>query len=115
MRRGWAHKLDPCGRQRRFGVHKAVLDSTAGFVVAYKSCGWARHLAEKAGAKFVLHPVKGKVVQLGETGGNGAARKPVVVTADGKAHRADLVVVACESPALRWSCKSFLSLSGPFN
>ncbi|ROV87735.1 hypothetical protein VMCG_10588 [Cytospora schulzeri] len=86
---GWAHKLDPCGRQQRFGVHKAVLDSTAGFVIAYKSCAWARHLAEKAGVKFILDSQKGRVVNVGDAEG-----KPILTTADGTKHAADLVIVA---------------------
>ncbi|KAK7730349.1 hypothetical protein SLS53_009049 [Cytospora paraplurivora] len=87
---GWAHKLDPSDRQQRFGVHKAVLDSSAGFVLAYKACTWARYLAEKAGVKFILDPGKGKVVTLED----GEDEKPIVTTADGKRHKADLVVVA---------------------
>ncbi|OTA96211.1 hypothetical protein M434DRAFT_393066 [Hypoxylon sp. CO27-5] len=87
--RGWAHKLDPCRRQERFGTHKAVLDSAAGFVYAYKSCAWAQHLARKAGVKFVLDPVRGKVVDITNKDGH-----PIVHTADGIEHSADLVVVA---------------------
>ncbi|KAI1134630.1 FAD dependent oxidoreductase [Hypoxylon sp. FL0543] len=87
--RGWAHKLDPCRRQERFGTHKAVLDSTAGFVYAYKSCAWAQHLAKKAGVKFVLDPARGKVVDITDKDGH-----PVVHTADGLEYPADLVVVA---------------------
>lgn len=88
--RGWAHKLDPCDRQRRFGVHKAVLDSTAGFVLAYKSCAWARYLAEQAGVKFILDSQKGKVVKVED----GEGVRSTVTTADGKRHEADLLVVA---------------------
>lgn len=88
--RGWAHKLDPCNRLERFKVHKAVLDSTAGYVLAYKSCAWARYLAAKSGVKFILDPVQGKVVGVGNKD-DGA---PTVTTADGSVHSADLVVVA---------------------
>ncbi|KAI5919583.1 FAD dependent oxidoreductase [Camillea tinctor] len=87
--RGWAHKLDPCQRQERFGVHKAVLDSTAGFVAAYKSCAWAQYLAKKAGVKTLLDPVRGKVVDI-----TSKDNHPVAVTADGVEHVADLIVVA---------------------
>ncbi|KAI1483155.1 FAD dependent oxidoreductase [Daldinia eschscholtzii] len=87
--RGWAHKLDPCRRQERFGTHKAVLDSTAGFVYAYKSCAWAQHLASKAGVKMILSPLRGKVVDI-----TTEEDRPVVVTADGSEITADLVVVA---------------------
>ncbi|KAI0438555.1 FAD dependent oxidoreductase [Xylaria telfairii] len=89
-RTGWAHKIDVCGRQERFGVHKAVLDSSAGFVVAYKACAWAQHLARKAGVEFILHPTKGKVVGIDTA----ADQKPRLRTADGMAHDGDLVVVA---------------------
>ncbi|RYC65119.1 hypothetical protein CHU98_g1115 [Xylaria longipes] len=87
---GWAHKLDVCGRQRRFGVHKAVLDSSAGFVMAYKSCAWAQHLARKSGVEFILHPAKGKVVGIDTT----PDQTSVLRTADGMIHEGDLVVVA---------------------
>ncbi|KAF7534342.1 hypothetical protein G7054_g6326 [Neopestalotiopsis clavispora] len=87
---GWSHKLDPCQRIERFGVHKAVLDSSAGFVVAYKSCAWAQYLARKAGVKFVLHPKQGKVLNV-NTGADG---KPYVETDDKVIHPADLVIVS---------------------
>lgn len=95
--RGWSHKLDPCHRQERFGVNKAVLDSSAGFVVAYKSCVWVKHLAEQSGVKFVLDPLKGKVTSITETSdGSSTARHPVVTTADSRTKVVDLVVVACK-------------------
>lgn len=87
---GWAHKLDPCDRQERFGKHKAVLDSTAGYVLAYKSCAWAKSIAEKAGVKFILDAQKGKVVDVENT----EVGKAVVTTADGHRHESELVVVA---------------------
>jgi sarcosine oxidase/L-pipecolate oxidase len=75
------------------GAHTAVLDSTAGFVVAYKSCTWARYLAERAGVKFILGSDRGKAVRIvTENGG------PTVHTSDGETYRADRVVVACECP-----------------
>ncbi|KAJ8130492.1 hypothetical protein O1611_g3140 [Lasiodiplodia mahajangana] len=87
---GWAHKLDVCERQKRFGVHKAVLDSSAGFAVAYKACAWAQYLARKAGVEFILHPIKGKVLDIDTA----TAHRPIVRTADQMVHEADLVVVA---------------------
>ncbi|KAI1863399.1 uncharacterized protein JN550_009510 [Neoarthrinium moseri] len=87
---GWGQKLDPCNRKSKFGVHKAVLDSSGGFVVAYKSCAWAQHLATKAGVKFLLHPSKGKVVHIQATEDG----KPVLEMADGTTHHGDYVVVA---------------------
>lgn len=74
----------------RFGVHKAVLDSSAGFVVAYKSCAWAQHLARKAGVKFVLHPIDGKVEDI-KTSPDGHT---LVTTADQQVHIGDLVIVS---------------------
>lgn len=71
----------------------AVLDSTAGFVVAYKSCAWARYLAEKAGVKFILGPSRGKAVRIATEEG-----RPTVHTADGETHSTDRVIVACELP-----------------
>ncbi|KAL7622649.1 hypothetical protein AAE478_008162 [Parahypoxylon ruwenzoriense] len=88
---GWARKLDPCRRQKRFGTHKAVLNSTEGFLYAYRSCTWALHLARKSGVETVLDPVKGRVVDIkpnGREGGN------AVYTADGREWSADLIVVA---------------------
>ncbi|KAI0879981.1 FAD dependent oxidoreductase [Annulohypoxylon maeteangense] len=87
--RGWAHKLDPCRRQERFGTHKAVLDSTAGFVYAHKSCAWAQHLAKRAGVEMILDPRRGKVIDITTTN-----NQPVVHTADGLQHTANIVVVA---------------------
>lgn len=88
--RGWAHKIDPCDREARFGVHKAVLDSTAGYVLAYKSCAWTAYLAEQAGVNFVLGAEKGRVVRIDEQDD-----KPKVETADGKIYEADVLVMAC--------------------
>lgn len=86
---GWAHKLDPTQRKQRLGVHRAVLDSTAGWVAAFRCCAWAQHLARSAGVKFVLGKGMGKVVEIEEDGG-----KPALKTVDGKTHPADLVIVA---------------------
>jgi hypothetical protein len=86
---GWIEKLDPCRRLERFGIHKAVLDTTAGFVYAYKSCAWAQYLARKHGVKFILDPIRGRVGKIGTSDG-----KPIVETIDGVKHSVDLVVVA---------------------
>jgi sarcosine oxidase / L-pipecolate oxidase len=87
---GWGHKLDPCQKSERLGVHKAVLDSSAGFVVAYKSCAWAQYLARKAGVKFILHPLHGKVTDIK----NDSQGRPIFETADKQNHVGDLVVVS---------------------
>ncbi|KAH6638583.1 FAD dependent oxidoreductase [Truncatella angustata] len=86
---GWGPKLDPCRRVERLGVHKAVLDASGGFVVAYKSCAWAQHLARKAGVKLILHPSRGKVVDLGTRDG-----RPRLETADKQVYAGDLVIVS---------------------
>ena len=90
--RGWAHRLDPAYRQERFGMHKAVLDSSGGHVVAFKSCAWASYLAEKAGVKFAFGPVKGKVTNI-HTSMDGRS-KPIVEIADGTRKEVDLVIVS---------------------
>lgn len=91
-REGWAHKLDPTDRKARLGQHFAVLDSTAGWVKAYRCCAWAQFLARREGVKFVLGKGKGEVVGIQED----AARdgKPTVKTADGNTHPCDLVIVS---------------------
>ena len=76
-------------------MHKAVLDSSAGFVVAYKACAWAQYLARKAGVEFILHPTKGRVVSIDTAD----SHKTLVRTADGTTHEGDLVVVAGTNPA----------------
>ena len=100
-RLGWASKIDPCNSNERHGYYKAVLDSTAGFVIAYKSCLWAKFLAEQAGVKFILEHTRGRATRIGPLAGqDGATESPFVVTADGCKHIADLVVVAGECYAI---------------
>ena len=96
--RGWAHKLDPTNRKERLGVHRAVLDSTAGWVAAYRCCAWAQHLAHKAGVKSVLGKVEGKVVDIEYEGPS-----PLMKTADGESHTSDLVIVAGKISYLEYS------------
>ncbi|CZR52911.1 uncharacterized protein PAC_02788 [Phialocephala subalpina] len=89
---GWAHKLDPFHRKEQGKPHIAVLDTTAGFVAAGRSCLWALHLCKLAGVKLVLAPQAGKLRRL--------LSKPDgsihgIETEDGKPHSADLVIVAC--------------------
>ncbi len=73
-------------------MYAAVLDSTAGFVAAYKSCAWAQYLARKSGVRFILHPEQGKAIEINARDGE----EPSIRTADGRIHHADLVVVAGE-------------------
>lgn len=71
-----------------------VLDTTAGFTVAHKACNFASQLAKEAGVQFVFG-------QAGDVTGFLRSGKKVcgVQTADGKCHRADVVIV-CAGP---WS------------
>jgi sarcosine oxidase/L-pipecolate oxidase len=87
---GWGAKIDPLDKKARLGYNIAVLDSTAGFVAAYKACHWAWHLCSRAGVRFVQDVVKGKVVSLVQEG----SRVAGIRTADGLEHRADMVIVA---------------------
>ena len=91
-REGLEHKLDPTARRERLGQHFAVLDSTAGWVKAYRCCAWAQFLARGEGVKLVLGKGKGEVVGIeGDAARNG---KPIVQTADGKMYPSDLVIVS---------------------
>lgn len=90
--RGWAGKLDPTERRRRLGHHCAVLDATAGWVRAFRACAWAQELCRREGVGFVLGRGKGEVVRIEEDGARDG--RPLVRTKDGKAHEADLVIVA---------------------
>lgn len=91
-RAGWDHKLDPTRRRERLGVHRAVLDSTAGWVAAYRCCAWAQQLARMEGVKFRLGKGSGEVVTLDRERLRDG--KPLLSTADGIAHPADLIIVA---------------------
>lgn len=68
-----------------------VLETTGGLAMAAKACQFALHKAKKLGVKFVLHPDQGKFSRLVKDG-----QKVVGIdTADGAAHRAAMVIVAC--------------------
>ncbi|KAL7421329.1 hypothetical protein Q5752_004214 [Cryptotrichosporon argae] len=89
----WARKLAPF-RAYRAGTLDGFVDVSAGLTYADKACAWARHLCEKAGVKFVLGPQVGNFDGL-VTAGEGEGRKVTALrTADGKEHKADVVVVA---------------------
>jgi len=89
---GWTHKLDPFHRKEQGRPYSAVLDTTAGFVAADRSCLWAMHLCRRAGVKFELGPQSGKLRTL-LSKSNGSIHG--IETEDGKSHSADLVIVAC--------------------
>jgi sarcosine oxidase / L-pipecolate oxidase len=83
-------KLDPFGRFEGGLPLDGVLDMTAGFVLASRSCIFALHLVRKAGVKEHLGP-EHALNSLMKDG-----RKVTgIITADGKRHSASLVVVAC--------------------
>ncbi|KUJ10896.1 FAD dependent oxidoreductase [Mollisia scopiformis] len=74
---GWGHKVDPFHRKELGRAHSAVLDSTAGFVAAGRSCLWALHLCRKSGVNRTDGSVYG------------------IETEDSRSHSADLIIVAC--------------------
>lgn len=83
-------KLDPFGRTDR-GLHTdGILDMTAGFVLASKACTYALYLCRKAGVHFHLGPEEGQFVSYLKN----EDRVMGIITADGKAHPATLVIVA---------------------
>lgn len=84
--------MDPFHRKEQGKPHIAVLDSTAGFVAAGRSCLWALHLCRRAGVNFVLGPRSGKLRRLVSTD-SGSVQG--IETEDGKSHSADLVIIAC--------------------
>lgn len=76
------------------GRLNGFFDTSAGFTYADKACTWARHLAEKAGVKFVLGHEVGKLDELIVEHQGGTKKVRGLKTADGKEHPADVVVIA---------------------
>jgi hypothetical protein len=76
------------------GRLNGFFDTSAGFTYADKACTWARHLAEKAGVKFVLGHEVGKLEELIVEQQGGKKKVKGLKTADGKKHLADVVVIA---------------------
>jgi len=85
-----ATKIDPFGRLERGIPTDGILDMTAGFVLASKSCSFALHLCQKAGIRTYLGPDHA-LKSLCPSG----SRVAGIETANGKRHAADFVVVAC--------------------
>ncbi|KAI7482658.1 nucleotide-binding domain-containing protein [Hortaea werneckii] len=83
-------KIDPFRRLERSLSTDGVLDMTAGFVLASKSCNFALHLCRQAGVEFQLGP-EHALEALNKVGKTVTGIK----TADGTEHHADLVIVAC--------------------
>ncbi|EIW65833.1 hypothetical protein TREMEDRAFT_41277 [Tremella mesenterica DSM 1558] len=77
------------------GTLDGFVDTVAGMTYADKSCAWARYLCEKAGVKFILGPEVGKLDDLIYEGEGDSKKVVGLKTADGKEHKADVVVVAC--------------------
>ena len=66
-------------------------------MLTVQACTYAQYLCKKEGVKFVLGDPQGKLDNLVRTG-YGTQKKVVgIKTCDGLIHRADVVVVACES------------------
>lgn len=87
----WARKLTAFPGIAK-GNMVGYLDSSAGFTNADKACVWARHLCEKAGVKFVLGPINGRLEKLVQ---EQSGKVTGIVTADKQVHKADVVIVAC--------------------
>ncbi|KAL8305532.1 hypothetical protein RB597_003676 [Gaeumannomyces tritici] len=90
---GLAFAVDPFNHRAGRGKRSVgVIETTGGTAVADKACRYALHRASRAGVRFVLHPTAGRLVSLTTSGGGGGGG---VETADGRAHAARLVVLAC--------------------
>ncbi|KAI7084178.1 nucleotide-binding domain-containing protein [Hortaea werneckii] len=83
-------KVDPFRRLECSLPTDGVLDMTAGFVLASKSCSFVLHLCRQAGVEFHLGP-EHALEALNKAGKTVTGIK----TADGTEHHADLVIVAC--------------------
>ncbi|WWC61545.1 uncharacterized protein I303_104129 [Kwoniella dejecticola CBS 10117] len=89
----WKEKINALEKAGGGGLN-GFIDTSAGFTYADKACTWARHLAEKAGVKFVLGPEVGKFEELLSEDGETGKKVTGLRTADGKEHAADVVIVA---------------------
>ncbi|KAI6856600.1 nucleotide-binding domain-containing protein [Hortaea werneckii] len=83
-------KIDPFGRLERSLPTDGILDMTAGFVLASKSCSFALHLCRQAGVECYLGPDYA-LQALNRDGKTVTGIK----TAGGMERHADLVIVAC--------------------
>ncbi|GJN72460.1 L-saccharopine oxidase [Purpureocillium lilacinum] len=70
----------------------ALLDTRSGFVYADKACHFALHKVQKLGVELVLGGSKGTFAGLLQDAGSTTKG---VLTADGKAHKAELTIMAC--------------------
>ncbi|OCF39391.1 hypothetical protein I317_06819 [Kwoniella heveanensis CBS 569] len=89
----WREKVEAL-RNAGGSKYNGFIDTSAGFTYADKACAWARHLAEKAGVKFVLGPEEGKFDDFLREDGSLGKRVKGIRTADGREHSADVVIVA---------------------
>ncbi|WRT66060.1 uncharacterized protein IL334_003012 [Kwoniella shivajii] len=90
----WKDKIESLNKAGGGGLN-GFIDTSAGFTYADKACVWVRHLAAKAGVRFVLGPEAGKFDQLLVEERECGKRVKGLRTADGKEHFADVVVIAC--------------------
>ncbi|GJN81673.1 hypothetical protein PLIIFM63780_005208 [Purpureocillium lilacinum] len=70
----------------------ALLDTRSGFVYADKACHFALHKVQKLGVELVLGGSRGTFAGLLQDAGSTTKG---VLTADGKAHKAELTIMAC--------------------
>lgn len=92
-----ASKIDPFHRHDKGLPTDGVLDMTAGFVLASRSCAFALHLCRQLGLQTYFgsdHGLKSILKQEGKATG--------IVTNDGKHHAGDMIIIACGgwTPAL---------------
>ena len=92
-RSAWSKRADVLSHVQN-GQLDGFFDTSAGFTYADKACTWARHLAERAGVKFVLGPEIGKLDELLIAFEGGKKLVTGLRTIDGKEHTANVVVVA---------------------
>jgi sarcosine oxidase / L-pipecolate oxidase len=83
--------LEPFRRQTPSRPNVALFDRTGGMTYADKACRFALHKARGYGAKFILDPVAGELKELLRNGDDITG----IRTADGKTHRAAMVILAC--------------------
>ena len=84
-------------RRASGGKLNGFLDISAGLTYANKACTWVRHLCERAGLKFVLGSICGKLDDLLVESTDQGRRVTGLRTADGVEHMADVLIVACET------------------
>ncbi|KAG9686125.1 nucleotide-binding domain-containing protein, partial [Aureobasidium melanogenum] len=83
-------KFDPFERVKRGLPTDGILDMTAGYTLASKACTYALYLCQKAGVNLHLGSSVGKFYSFLKSG----TAVTGIKTADGKSHKAALVIMA---------------------